>query len=70
MAAAAPDGEPILDVATDASPTGQPGRPATLRPISRAEVEAVRDDLAAWRGDLVGWLDAIERGQGGSVVER
>jgi hypothetical protein len=72
MAAAVPDGEPVLDLATDVSPTGtgRPGRPATLRPISKAEVEAVRDDLAAWRGDLVGWLDAIERGQGGSVAER
>ena len=29
------------------------------RPIDAADVEALRLDLAAWQGDLVGWLDAI-----------
>ncbi|MEA2631679.1 MAG: hypothetical protein QOE66_1898 [Chloroflexota bacterium] len=50
----------VLDVATEATDprrgaaTGARGAP---RPISAADVEGVRDDLAAWHGDLVGWLD-------------
>ena len=34
---------------------------ATSRPITDADVEAIRRDLAAWDGDLVGWLDTLER---------
>jgi hypothetical protein len=68
---AAPGGEPILDVAGDpAAAVGATGG-ATVRAISTADVEAIRDDLAAWDGDLVGWLDALEdSGRSGSVVDR
>lgn len=75
----APDGEPTLDVAADGStdhPAIQPAsHPATgrgaFRPISATDVEAVRSDLAAWDGDLVGWLDALDRGdRRGSVADR
>ena len=34
------------------------------RPIDAADVEALRLDLAAWQGDLVGWLDAIGAARG------
>jgi hypothetical protein len=52
-----PGDDPVLDVATDLPWTGRPptGRPS--EPISDADVEAVRRDLAGWDGDLVGWLD-------------
>jgi hypothetical protein len=64
--AAGPDGAPILDLADD--------RPApasgTIRAITADDVIAIRDDLDAWDGDLVGWLDALERGdRRGSVVD-
>ena len=63
------DGPPVLDVATDGTPA--PGsRPARLRPITDADVEAIRHDLAAWDGDLVGWLDAMDGDRRGSVVDR
>jgi len=45
-------------------------RPARLRPITDADVEAIRHDLAAWDGDLVGWLDAMDGDRRGSVVDR
>jgi hypothetical protein len=66
------DAPAFLDVTSD--PPGGAGRPAgprsTFRPISAADVSAIRGDLAAWDGDLVGWLDAIERGdRRGSVVD-
>lgn len=48
MAAAAADGEPVLDVAADTSMTDRSVGPRTLRPILQADVEAIRDDLAAW----------------------
>ena len=78
MPPSTPDGEPILDVAADASTShgashgdSEASRRATIRPISEADVEAVRRDLAAWDGDLVGWLDAFDRGdRRGSVVDR
>jgi hypothetical protein len=63
------DGPAILDVVADEIPT--PGaRLARLRPIAEADVEAIRRDLAAWDGDLVGWLDAIDGDRRGSVVDR
>jgi hypothetical protein len=73
---AAPGGEPILDVAGDPATVGGPtARGGTVRAITTADVEAIRDDLAAWDGDLVGWLQAIEDIEGsgrppGSVVDR
>jgi len=69
-APASPDGLPILDVASDASSSGRLSVAGTIRPISPADVEAIRDDLAAWQGDLVGWLDSVERGGRGSAVDR
>ena len=67
---ATPGGEPILDVAGDpAAGRWSPWRdgPGDLG----GRVEAIRDDLAAWDGDLVGWLEHA-RGQRrpGSVVDR
>jgi len=78
MPPSTPDGDPVLDVAADVStsdltsPAGiARGHQAAFRPITQADVEAVRRDLAAWDGDLVGWLDAFDRGdRRGSVVDR
>ncbi|OGO58383.1 MAG: hypothetical protein A2Z32_09240 [Chloroflexi bacterium RBG_16_69_14] len=71
LMASATDGEPILDVATDAPAMSPSAGASTLRPISEADVEAVRRDLATWDGDLVGWLDTLDGGdRRGSVVER
>jgi hypothetical protein len=68
---AAPGGEPILDVADDPAMAARSVKGGTVRAISAADVEAIRDDLAAWDGDLVGWLDALEdSGRPGSVVDR
>ncbi len=49
------DGAPLLDVA------GEPdaGR-STIRPISDADVQAVRADLATWTGNLVDWLARLD----------
>ena len=70
MDSTASGGEQVLDVAGDPVPAGGT-RGATLRAISQADVDAIRDDLAAWDGDLVGWLDALEdSGRSGSVIDR
>ena len=70
MDSTASGGEQVLDVAADPVPAGGT-RGATLRAISQADVDAIRDDLAAWDGDLVGWLDALEDGgRSGSVIDR
>ncbi|MFL5644093.1 MAG: hypothetical protein ACJ77U_06125 [Chloroflexota bacterium] len=45
----------VLDLAEDPADTGASRR--TRAPITVADVEAVRQDLAAWTGDLVGWLE-------------
>jgi hypothetical protein len=63
-----PDDAPVLDIAADASAFGRATRRETTRPISEADVETIRADLAAWEGDLVGWLEALDRGR--SVVDR
>ena len=56
LALAGPDGTPFLDVGEDPPPP-TPTRRSERRPaITAADVEAVRTDLAAWHGDLVGWL--------------
>jgi len=66
-----PGGEPVLDVAGDPQAAGRAARGGTVRPITTADVEAIRDDLAGWDGDLVGWLDALEdSGRSGSVIDR
>ena len=70
MDSPAAGGEQILDVAGDPVPAGS-SRGATVRAISQTDVDAIRDDLAAWDGDLVGWLDALEdTGRPGSAVDR
>jgi hypothetical protein len=60
-----------LDLSSDA-PSGVAGpRRMVARPITEADVDAIRRDLAEWHGDLVGWLDALDRGdRRGSVVDR
>ena len=65
-----PGDPPVLDVADE--PVGRRSDEAgALRPISDADVDTIRRDLAAWHGDLVGWLDALERGaHPGSVADR
>ena len=61
------DGAPVLDVDADGPSTAR----FAVHPISDADVNAVRDHLATWDGDLVGWLDALDRGdRRGSVVDR
>jgi len=65
------DGASTLDVADD----GADGRIRPVRtiagPITEGDVEALRRDLAAWDGDLVGWLEALDRGdRRGSAVDR
>jgi len=71
MDSPAAGGEQILDVAGDPVPAGGSNRGSTVRAISRADVDAIRDDLAAWDGDLVGWLDALEdSGRSGSAIDR
>ena len=65
----APDGTAVLDVEADGPPTVPRGQ--HVEAISQADVAAIRDDLASWDGDLVGWLDALDRDdRRGSVVDR
>jgi hypothetical protein len=60
-----------LDLTSDAPPAIEPARRFVARPITAADVDAIRRDLAEWQGDLVGWLDALDRGdRRGSVVDR
>jgi hypothetical protein len=64
-----PDGTAILDVEAD-GPAKVP-RGQHVAAISQADVAAIRDGLASWDGDLVGWLDALDRDdRRGSVVDR
>jgi hypothetical protein len=64
-----PDGTAILDVEADGPPTVSRGQHVAV--ISQADVAAIRDDLASWDGDLVGWLDTLDRDdRRGSVVDR
>jgi len=71
MASPTPDGEPYLDVSTEVPTGGAAGDRATFRPITDADVEAIRSDLDAWHGDLVGGLQSLDRGDPrGSVVDR
>ena len=66
-----PDEAPVLDVATDGPAPGARTRSVGPgRPIDATDVEALRLDLAAWQGDLVGWLEAIERPPRGSALDR
>ena len=64
-------GETTLDLSAD-TPTGTDGsRRLVARAITQDDVDAIRRDLAEWHGDLVGWLDALDRGdRRGSVVDR
>lgn len=64
----APD---VLDVASE-GPTHRERSSSRGwgRPIDATDVEALRLDLAAWQGDLVGWLDAIGRRGRGTAADR
>ena len=46
----------ILDLVADGTAATAASAPVR-QPITAADVEAVRRDLAAWDGDLVGWLE-------------
>jgi hypothetical protein len=71
LATAGHDAGHVLDVATDGPATASESSFAGRgRPIDAADVEALRLDLAAWQGDLVGWLDAIGRPGRGTAPDR
>jgi len=56
------DGPSTLDVADDTADGHLRPIRSIAGPITEADVDALRRDLAAWDGDLVGWLDALDRG--------
>jgi len=65
------DGATTLDVDQDAGGGRMTMGRRVGRPISDADVEALRRDLANWEGDLVGWLEALDRGdRRGTVLDR
>jgi hypothetical protein len=65
------DGTSTLDVAADAPDAHLRPVRSIPGPITEDDVEALRQDLAAWDGDLVGWLEALDRGdRRGSAVDR
>ena len=67
-----PDGTggSALDVADDSADRLRPVR-SISGPITEGDVEALRRDLAAWDGDLVGWLEALDRGdRRGTAIDR
>jgi hypothetical protein len=71
MAPTEPDGPSTFDLADDERERHPIVARGSFEPITAADVEAMRSDLAAWDGDLVGWLDALERGgRHGPVVDR
>ncbi len=53
------DGASLLDVAGEPDAVG-----SIIRPISDADVETVRADLAVWTGDLVDWLARLDGDDG------
>ena len=71
LATAGHDDGHVLDVATDGPATvSESSFAGRGRPIDAADVEALRLDLAAWQGDLVGWLDAIGGPDRGTAPDR
>ena len=71
LAPDAPEGDPVLDVAGDPAVDARRRHPGTVRAITAADVDSIRADLAAWDGDLVGWLATLEDGgRSGSVIDR
>jgi hypothetical protein len=65
------DGVSVLDVDADGPSTSLSTGRQAARPISDADVDALRAHLAAWDGDLVGWLAALDPDdRPGSVVDR
>jgi hypothetical protein len=64
-------GTSTLDVADDTADAHLRPVRSLAGPITEADVEALRRDLAAWDGDLVGWLEALDRGdRRGTAVDR
>jgi hypothetical protein len=65
------DGSSTLDVDQDVAAAQLAVGRGVGRPITEADVEALRRDLADWDGDLVGWLEALDRGdRRGPVLDR
>jgi hypothetical protein len=65
------DGTSTLDIADDAADRRLRPVRSLAGPITKEDVEALRRDLADWDGDLVGWLEALDRGdRRGSAVDR
>jgi hypothetical protein len=66
-----PAGRPILDVAADGpGPITPASHGRRARPIDETDVAALQVALGAWQGDLVGWLDSLERPAHGSAPDR
>ena len=64
-------GSSALDIADDAADGGLRPVRSIPGPITQDDVEALRRDLAAWDGDLVGWLEALNRGdRRGTAIDR
>jgi hypothetical protein len=64
-------GASTLDVADDSADARMRPVRAIPGPITEQDVEALRRDLAEWDGDLVGWLDALDRGdRRGTAIDR
>ena len=64
-------GASTLDVADDSADAHMRPVRAIPGPITQEDVEALRRDLAEWDGDLVGWLDALDRGdRRGTAIDR
>jgi hypothetical protein len=65
------DGASTLDVADDSADAHMRPVRAIPGPITEQDVEALRRDLAEWDGDLVGWLEALDRGdRRGTAIDR
>jgi hypothetical protein len=64
-------GASTLDVADDSVDAHLRPVRSIPGPITQQDVEALRRDLADWDGDLVGWLDALDRGdRRGTAIDR
>jgi hypothetical protein len=65
------DGTSTLDIADDTADRHLRPIRSIAGAITEEDVEALGRDLAAWDGDLVGWLEGLDRGdRRGSTVDR